>query len=871
MSLLSQVFYRESLTMIHHETKSNNPIAIVSVHGVADQLPLDSVRQIAQMLLMHSANQSESVYDTFIEKEFHIPEQRFDFSALGTTAADSTSDQFLYKQLRDDTSKPKSLGVLKSIRLEGERKLKPRTQAVQANHPTSTQTPIEKQPIHIYEMYWADLSRLQNEFFRIFSEFYQILFHLSRLGRQSVQDLRQNYGSAPNRPFKRCWQGYAFFQTWSERALTIGFPILNIFMLVTACIIIPSTIDRAYLFYVAIVSGAIAIAVLVGELIWQNSSFSLEAIPHNIWAALTKGKSIACLLILAFGLLCIASNRLGLYHYIAALSGLILAVGALFITDRYGSRRPQADRIARIACIAWAIVFLSCLLTAADQDYAVIGASFRVIELSFIPLLLTWIVFNGAQVLAALFGIFLTLSCAPQDKNGIIYRGAWTARLSLSLSSALFLLVTMTLWYTIVQVSQTLIDVTINYQPLIPIELTGAGACIRDGGLAADCYAQKLIIAASTSFFTYVLIILALPLLVGAIALLPSIGSEIYRKTFTQDRQITHRFDRWLSTGLRSLYWATEVFTLLMILFAMIGLLLLLFQGIALLDLSYISGLAQSRLDWLFAVLDSNPLNLPQIDPENLLTILALLIASSATSLVALGSRLTKFTSGIRDLLDVILDVDNYLRVDPQGENPTARIFNRYLSLIRYLCQWRNPEQPHQQYEAIIIIAHSQGTVITADLLRVMKKAIASLSQQEPDLEKFTHQTLPIYLYTMGSPLKQLYNVAFPCLYNWMDDFQSIDEFGLRHWENVYCSGDYVGRSLLNPDTQSKPERFHEECLGAGAHTHYWDSTIPAVAESLDNRIVAVAKEQQQRIEQQGIEQQGIEQQGIEQKNQPPI
>ena len=46
--------------------------------------------------------------------------------------------------------------------------------------------------VHIYEMYWADLSRLRNLFRRIFGEFYQLLFHVSSLGRHTVDEARDD-------------------------------------------------------------------------------------------------------------------------------------------------------------------------------------------------------------------------------------------------------------------------------------------------------------------------------------------------------------------------------------------------------------------------------------------------------------------------------------------------------------------------------------------------------------------------------------------------------------------------------------------------------------------------------------------------------
>ena len=189
----------------------------------------------------------------------------------------------------------------------------------------------------------------------------------------------------------------------------------------------------------------------------------------------------------------------------------------------------------------------------------------------------------------------------------------------------------------------------------------------------------------------------------------------------------------------------------------------------------------------------------------------------------------------------------------PQVINPKARIFNRYASLLRYIHHGANPKLPTQDYGAIIIIAHSQGTVISADVLRVLTRTYATPQNnksQDPNMDaeldpSMNPTGLPVYLYTMGSPLKQLYNNAFPCLYDWMDHLDHLQNFGLKHWKNTYCTGDYVGRSLWAEPSESPPTGFKEQCLGAGAHTHYWDNTFPEVAQSLDQMILELAQQLQ--------------------------
>jgi hypothetical protein len=146
-------------------------------------------------------------------------------------------------------------------------------------------------------------------------------------------------------------------------------------------------------------------------------------------------------------------------------------------------------------------------------------------------------------------------------------------------------------------------------------------------------------------------------------------------------------------------------------------------------------------------------------------------------------------------------------------------------------------------------------------------------------LEKIRKKSLPLTLFTMGCPLRQLYGRRFPFLYSWaahefdtpMSAFRDKDlnfgdatkpifpgpdpeRLGLLHWVNAFRSGDYVGRHLWRTDAceylwdpygaevsgafqkirSSDGSLRTEFCIGAGAHTHYWDVTAPMIAEEAD-------------------------------------
>jgi hypothetical protein len=224
---------------------------------------------------------------------------------------------------------------------------------------------------------------------------------------------------------------------------------------------------------------------------------------------------------------------------------------------------------------------------------------------------------------------------------------------------------------------------------------------------------------------------------------------------------------------------------------------------------------------------------------------LSMLVAAwLALALIAAKGPFRVLALGLHSALDIALDVINWLRIYPRQSNCRARICARFYSLLKHVEEWRSRDHG-EGYQAIVILSHSQGTVIAADLLRYLNHIGRA-------------PKLPIYLFTMGCPLRQLYGLRFPHLYgwarksaaNWPCTGPDPNDTGVALWVNAYTSGDYVGRYLWYPDfphpTDARwsihpagQEQGHkrEFCIGAGAHTHYWDDSAPEIAIELDQLI----------------------------------
>lgn len=182
---------------------------------------------------------------------------------------------------------------------------------------------------------------------------------------------------------------------------------------------------------------------------------------------------------------------------------------------------------------------------------------------------------------------------------------------------------------------------------------------------------------------------------------------------------------------------------------------------------------------------------------------------ASAAGIVAVLHWLSGAGSGLRPALGIAVDVDNYLREFPKDRTPRARMAERYTSLLRFICEWRaDSADSNSGYDTLIIVAHSQGTVISADLLRYLAQERTRSPGFEPRLARLAGvgdgKELAVGFFTMGSPLRQLYARRFPDLYRWATQ-NEVDQSGLSAadtmlgkplWVNAYRSADYVGRNL---------------------------------------------------------------------------
>jgi hypothetical protein len=131
------------------------------------------------------------------------------------------------------------------------------------------------------------------------------------------------------------------------------------------------------------------------------------------------------------------------------------------------------------------------------------------------------------------------------------------------------------------------------------------------------------------------------------------------------------------------------------------------------------------------------------------------------------------------------------------------RIANRFRKILKKVLEGSPKE--------IIIVAHSQGTIIVLEEL--LKRRSEALLKEVPSLK----------LVTLGSPLTHLYQHHFPFLYPSISDgrWKRLRTY-VPNWYNAYRVDDYVGNSIAAPDGKWPRNIPLPAAGGLKGHTTYW-------------------------------------------------
>jgi hypothetical protein len=806
-------------------------VAVVVVHGIADQRAGQTVRELAR-LLCHGGD-AEPCY---VQGEMHevlVPVAKLEPGGAASPAAThplpggapgtetsrrrpGTPSGFYQTQKSAPAvgaaeSGPPDLGLALIDYLLGRLEL-PEREALYESTRVSLRRRANDRPVDIFELYWADLSRLGEGGFRALSALYQLFFHLGTLAADVVDQVSLSVGGgAAWRLLQRLHAWLAWWMKGPAALVQLSMLLLVLFGAAGLVSIDQQAQVLAALFAVgAIVLSALAV------LAWLRGTS-----PAGRWARLVVllAAALACSAAVVVALR--AETELPVMHFNAG----VLAVGVLgaWLIERYARVTHGVRVLGHLLVVATVIALWldgrALLPHVSTQAEWMLTAAFNVGEWLLATLLMVWAVYVVVQTAALVLGLWLGRSVGPAARQSLN-----TARLAVVGSTALFAVLSLVLWSVISYVAGH----QLNDFLYLPV-LIGAGYRSGDIYLAAR-------IETFGGFFTP--LVLAFTALGSAalLVLMPALLEEISPTTNVDARGRrreavvwSERLGRWLGSGLKRLM---KTFVLVVPPGAIIG---------GLLYLAFVyqqffsAGPVGAWAKWVAGWLD-------YLQGETLVSA-GKWLAGGALTIAALGSRFTRTFGRLRVTLDAVLDVDNYFRDPPNRQPPRARIYSRYASLLVYL-------RDHA-YARVVIVSHSQGTVISADLLRYLH-----VQRRLPDVIG----DIPIALVTVGSPLRDLYAEHFPLLYGWMGanavDFAtagpSAADIGAVEWVNAFRSGDYVGRrvwappadsyriALIGSDGRVEADRAGDRvqfCLGAGAHTHYFSNDAVALATEIDRLI----------------------------------
>lgn len=751
-----------------------------------------------------------------------------------------------------------------------------------------------KDEVRIFEMYWADLSRVGTGFVRLLGAAYQLILHVAHLGRKSL-DLAAEAAHLRSRApdDKVLWKRVALWHAWALRFFTIAVPVFSLLLIGCALLFVPDAVAPRHRLVIAVVILELGLLVAIGVRTYLRDRAKGAAGHLVVWILVLAVIGIATVVFSER----IGGESLGVAMLNVASVALVL-ITYLAIINRYDRAAPSA--------LSWGMVGLLLVLAGTGA----FGASFlrsgregageglRLVafagfQVSYVLLIaawmLVWVCAAAAGVMIwRLKGALRNAHICPNETRQRASRTLWTAKVTLAIS--LFgLLVSALVGYESISVLAWRVhgaphkDTTVaiktasastigeptgfNIFPLLPPgaevprisrRLARTEPCHRSNGPydAAACSSQffdALIAQSGTAGLPIALGFAGLSLLLVSwfIVLIAVTSVRVPQDNSTYARNVGH----WITDGFRYVRLAGNV----------------LVWGLVL-ALTY--GLADSG--WKLWT-DTGLWRITTAQTQTVLGWLSLGVITSAATLGALRARLDLVASRARPAMGILLDVDNYLRESPVNGTPRARMAERFASLLSHVLDRKLPDgQPC--FDRIVIVSHSQGTVISADFLRFL--TIGNVRQ--PNLAH-----VDVRLITMGSPLRQLYSVHFPNLYDWIDrtddygDGSHLDDdsacesrrieglplvdvppgtapvlnqrspsprwLRVRQWVNLFTAGDYVGRPLWqNDDTPDvwKRDPFdkavvgvgrRERCLGDGTHTRYWTSLD--VAEEIDAQI----------------------------------
>src|SRR5690348_6841472 len=313
--------------------------------------------------------------------------------------------------------------------------------------------------VHVFEMYWADLSRLGSGLLRILGATYQLVQHVSQLGRKTVDiaeavaRAREKLQWGPHDPGPDAgpyapWAAYAWCHNWAIRIFTVVGPVAALVMLAFLPLFIPAAVAEPYRLHVGIAIAAMLLVVGGGIGIYRS--------PPDRYAA---SFFVVYMLIVVVAALVLNNNpagdavRLGTVLLTTSIS-LLSFGGLILVFHEYNTRRSGAFVFGTVAALAIVALTLqsgnnlvgSLDMANADRvsDLALVG-----FEWGYALVMVTWVLLWITVAVTLCFRFYLwlrTTGTARRRAN----RAVWTARATLGSSVFSFMVAALVVYRSVV-------------------------------------------------------------------------------------------------------------------------------------------------------------------------------------------------------------------------------------------------------------------------------------------------------------------------------------------------------------------------------------------------------------------------------------
>lgn len=691
-------------------------VAIVAIHGVADQQPGDTSRDIVDLLLIGAPTGVQYVHTGSEAVTLRVETTQPGRSGLETDPVTPRGARPLRKALRQSMKSDFHLDSRSLV--EENRKVKwtedtkftdyllhkavrnetPVETYATTRHMLERRSPEARQEVDVFEMYWADLSRLSGAIPRIITELLTLIFRLSQLGRDTLERHASMPGAGAD------WRFLAKLQTAIDWLFSRWLGPLALVLLMTVLIFAPA----AYLEWTDRFPAVLRVlTVALPGCVFILLLYQLPPRWPGFLAAACVAGLTATLLSLSAPGWCVGVLWLA-----------VLSLAYDFILKVCDERFPM---VRRTGWSLWAMALAVMIVRAEGMDGADwVRGGLAAFELALLLTLLAWL------LMGAMLAVWLVIMpvVGVGDQPGVASKG--TASLGLLVSISVFVLLTMLIAALLKGAAAEFVAA----HTYVPWWFSGGGQAL----VAADDFV-RIRVERHVEGFTGIAVLGGVLVLHLVLSFLPSVLAELKLV-----RPEGGRLGRWLTMGYRRMEPIVSVLSGLGVVFAVA-----------------VGGFMV--LGW-WRPEDANSIRcfLAASGWMEVLPWILYSMAGATLSVSVLGGLLSRFVPGLRAPLDAALDVDNHLREFPRQAIPRARIFSRYLALLEHIAS--------RKYDHILIVAHSQGTVISAELLRYLKLRGEDKTGRLGLLWGELHGKLD--LMTAGCPLRQLYAARFPVIYGWV-------------------------------------------------------------------------------------------------------